>query len=182
VTVQVSIPPLRPVAIAGGPYRFCNQATPWNSTAHAPIIRRRAASASSYPGDFITAYKWDLNLDGTYGGSGEPAGVRPDVTSFFSGYAAGSYLVRLIVEDNSKLSFPDFAPNNFVSDPSTATVILEGDCGCITNLSAKVRGTVVDLAWQNIGADSYNIYRKLSTDAVYVKIASTAAIVYTTPA
>jgi hypothetical protein len=169
ITAMVSVPPLKPVAIAGGPYKFCNQAAPWKldgSRSYNPDDG--AHDPGSYPGDFITAYKWDLDLNGTI----DATGSKPDVTSFFAGKAVGSYLINLKVEDNSAASFPVSVGSNLVSDQVTATVVLEGDCGCIKSLTAKIRGRIVDLAWENVGATSYNVYRKLSTDASYVLIKS----------
>jgi hypothetical protein len=177
ITAFISVPPLKPVAIAGGPYRFCNQATPWKldgSRSYNPDDGQHDPGA--YPGDFIAAYEWDLDLNGSV----DKTGSKPDVTSYFTGKPAGSYLIRLTVEDNSALSFPLTQGSNLVSDPSAATVILEGDCGCVSNLAVKIRGRIVDLSWQNVGATSYNIYRKLSTDANYALIKSgVAATVYT---
>ncbi len=162
-TVQVSIPPIAPVAIAGGPYKFCNQAIPWvldGSRSYNPDDG--AHQPGNYPGDFITAYLWDLDLNGAYDNA---SGAKPNVTSYFSGKAPGSYLIGLKVEDNTALSFPDVSGGKNLFGTATATVVLEGNCGCITNLTAKTMGLRVDLAWQNIGAEKYNIYRKLSTDA-----------------
>lgn len=176
-TAVVATPPLAPVANAGGPYHFCKEAVPWlldGSKSVNPDDGQH--QPGSYPGDFITAYAWDLLGNGTFA---DASGVKPDASqnaSFFN-KTAGSYLIQLKVTDNTALSYPASNMGN-LSGVASAQVVLDGPCACIDNLAASPSINRVDLGWRNVGATEYHIYRS-TNGTTFTQIATTSNLVYT---
>ncbi len=172
-TVHITNPPVSPTANAGGPYAFCNQVVPWildGSKSSSPTQGQVANGCTTCTPNSIKQYAW--NIDGSsYSLTSSSALV--DATSQLQAAhpTPGNYIVQLKVTDNSSLAFPPSL--DLTSSPAQATVVLQGDCACVTNLAATAKSFQVQLAWSNVGADSYNIYRSLD-GAVFNLIGSLA--------
>jgi hypothetical protein len=171
ITVDVSVPPLAPTANAGGPYAFCLGKTLFLDGTKS-VNPDDGQHSGGNPGDFITAYDWDLDGDGQFD---DASGATPNVTSFFT--APGSSNITLRVTDNSALSFPAPGQLNLTST-DTAQVLVRAAtdpaCGCVTNLTARAKPGEVQLTWKRTPVpDHYNIYRGTSTGGPYTLIGTT---------
>jgi hypothetical protein len=172
-TVQITSPPIPPTANAGGPYAFCNQVVPWTldgSKSISPDAGQVETGCKSCTPNYLKSYAW--SLDGsTYGLTSSTPQINATSALQTAHPAPGSYLVYLKVTDDSSQAFPP-SPD-LTSPPATATVVLQGNCGCITNLTPYARPSQVQVSWQNIGADSYNVYRS-TNGTTFSKIGSVA--------
>ena len=128
------------------------------------------------PGDFITAYLWDLNGDGVFG---DVTGAQPDVTGFYAAKGPGGYLAQLKVADNTALSFPSSGQPNLTSTASAQVLVKAADdpacAGCISNLTARAKPSEVQLVWTQTGAHHYNVYRSTISGGPYLFIGSTTS-------
>jgi len=179
VNVLVTIPPLPPTASAGGPYGFCLApvGTPQPAfflNGAGSVNPDDGAHEAGAPGDFIKAYEWSLaNVPFA-------TGVQPDVTAYFVGKGAGSYLIQLKVTDNTALSFPSSGMGD-LSDTDSAQVVVKAAtdpvcAGCVRNLAARAKPGEVQLTWTHIaGTHHYNIYRGTISGGPYLKIGSTTS-------
>jgi len=178
VTVIINTPPLAPTAKAGGPYNFCPAAAPWYLDGGGSINPDEGQSEAAIPpnpGDTIVSYLWDLDGDGLFD---DASGKQPDVTAFFTGKGAGSYLMQLKVTDRTATSFPSSGfPDLFDTDSGIVTVLSSTapGCACVDNLAARAKPGKVQLTWSHNGAHHYNIYRGTISGGPYLKIASTTS-------
>lgn len=173
LTIRVTIPPLAPTAVAGGPYSFCPDTKPWFLDGTGSINPDEGQSEPGRPGDTIVNYAWDLDGDGQFD---DATGAQPDITAFFNGISPGSYLIQLKVTDRTATSFPS-SQSGDLSDTDSAIVVVrtanDGDCACVKDLVARVKSGKVQLVWTNYpGAHHYNVYRSTVSGGPYVKIAS----------
>jgi len=97
--ITIAVPPHPPIADAGGPY---------TCTAGIPCTLDGSASFDIDPTDFITAWEWDTNNDGTFG---DATGKLPVIT--FT--TPGIQNVGLQVWDNAVLNDTN---HNGVQDPA----------------------------------------------------------------
>lgn len=183
VTVRVTTPPIAPTADAGGPYNFCLAPA---GTVQAKFFLDGTGSINpdngqSEPGkptDYIKAYAWDLDGDAAYD---DASGATPDVTAFFTGQGAGSYLVQLKVTDNTAASFPSSGYGDLSDTDSAQVKVLAATdpaCACVRNLAARPKLTKVQLTWTHTavtGWHHYNIYRGTTNGGPYVKIGETTS-------
>ena len=176
VTVLVTIPPVAPTANAGGPYLFCPNRTPWYLDGTKSVNPDDGKSQPGAPGDFITAYLWDLNGDGVFG---DVTGAQPDVTGFYAAKGPGGYIAQLKVADNTALSFPSSGLPNLTSTASAQVLVkaaTDPACGsCISNLTARAKPGLLQLVWTSTGAHHYNVYRGMVSGGPYTFIGSTTS-------
>jgi hypothetical protein len=170
LNVLVTIPPIAPTSDAGGPYNLCTNRTPWfldGTGSNNPDDGR--AETMSLPGDFITAYEWDLDGDGQFD---DAAGSTPNVTGLFP---IGSRLIQLKVTDNSAVSFPSSGMGNLSGVDSAQLVVRDGTdaaCACVSDLLARPKQNKAELRWTpKPGADHYNVYRSTVNGGPYMQIA-----------
>jgi hypothetical protein len=175
ITILVTIPPIAPTAAAGGPYNLCSGAKPWFLNGAGSVNPDEGQSEPGRPGDTIISYEWDLDGDGQFD---DATGAQPDVTAFFTGKPAGSYLIQLKVTDRTATSFPSSGmPNLSDTDSAVVTVLSSTDpaCTCVNDLAARAKPGKVQLTWTHTGAHHYNIYRGTVSGGPYLKIASTTS-------
>jgi peptidoglycan hydrolase-like protein with peptidoglycan-binding domain len=173
LTIRVTIPPLAPTAVAGGPYSFCPATKPWYLDGTGSINPDEGQSEPGRPGDTIVSYAWDLDGDGQFD---DATGAQPNITAFFDGISPGSYLIQLKVTDRTATSFPS-SQSGDLSDTDSAIVVVRNstdpDCGCVKDLVARAKPGKVQLVWTDYpGAHHYNVYRSTVSGGPYVKIAS----------
>jgi hypothetical protein len=172
ITVIVSTPPVPPTADADGPYVLCAKAKPWFLSglySRNPDDGQSEPHSPPYPGDAIKEYAWDLDDDGAFD---DATGATPDVTAFFSGYAPGSYLIRLKVTDSTATAYPSSNMGD-LSDTVTAQVIIGDEtlCACVEDLTAESVLKGIALKWSALnGADHYVIHRSLTSGGPYIQI------------
>lgn len=173
VVVNVNLPPLEPTADSGGPYLFCPQNTPWRLDGSASVNPDDGLSEAGAPGDFLTAYQWDLNNDLAFD---DASGALVDATDLLTGLGVGDHLIRLRVTDNTANAFPSSGLGN-LSDIAVMQVSIRDEsdllCNCITDLAARPKATKVQLTWTDTGAASYAVYRSLDQGGPYQEIAVT---------
>jgi hypothetical protein len=173
LTVRVTIPPVAPTANAGGPYLFCPTAQPWFLNGTKSVNPDDGSGEPGAPGDVITQYAWDLDGNAIFN---DAYGPQPNVTAFFTGKGTGAYLVRLLVTDNTALSFPSSGFGN-LSDTDSAQVVVRSAtdpaCACVSDLTARPKLNKVELRWSpRTGAVAYNVYRGSIAGGPYLRIAS----------
>ncbi|MCG8313491.1 MAG: putative Ig domain-containing protein [Pseudomonadales bacterium] len=173
VVVEVSVPPLQPTAISGGPYLFCPQNQPWRLDASNSVNPDDGLSEPGSPLDSITSYVWDLDNDLAYD---DASGAQVDVTSQLSVLGVGDHIIRLRVTDNMANAFPSSGSGN-LSDTSISQVSIRDEsdllCNCLPDVAARPKATKVQLTWTDTGAHQYAIYRSLAEGGPYQEIAVT---------
>jgi hypothetical protein len=170
VTVLVTVPPVAPTANAGGPYNFCPGKN-WFLDGRGSINPDEGQSEPTKPANTIIEYSWDLPPGGSFG---DAYGATPDVTAYFTGLGAGSYVVQLRVTDNTAVSFPSSGMGN-LSDTDSAQVFVriatDPACACVSNLAARPKPGKADLTWTwRANAHHYNVYRGTVNGGPYLKI------------
>lgn len=172
LTVLVNPPPVAPTADAGSSYVFCPDAT-WFLDGLGTRNPDEGESEPGAPGDTIQSYEWELDGDNDFN---DAFGATPDVTAFFEGLGAGTYLIQLRVTDTTATSFPSSGFGD-LQDTDSAVVIVaeEGDaiCVCVDDLSARPKSGKVQLVWSDTAADHYNIYRSEVAGGPYLYLDTT---------
>lgn len=169
VTIRVTIPPLAPTADAGGPYVFCPGVAKWFLDAARSSNPDDGLSEPGKPVNRIIEYAWEFDGDNDFD---DAVGPTPDVSAYFRSLPMGSYLIQLRVSDNTATSFPSSGQPNLTSVDS-AVVVVEAACNCVNNLTARAKGTKIQLTWSNVAADHYNIYRGPVSGGPYTRLATT---------
>ena len=170
LNVLVTIPPVAPTANAGGPYSFCPNRT-WFLDGSKSVNPDTGNSEPGHPPDFLKLLEWDLDGNGAFN---DASGAQPNVTAFFTAAGPGSYLVQLKATDNTALSFPSSGLGDLFSIASAQVYVrapTDPACGCITNLVAYPKNSLVQLTWPAFaGTDHYNIYRGTVSGGPYLFI------------
>lgn len=171
--VDVTVAPLKPTAVAGGPYLFCPQDTPWWLDGSRSVNPDDGLSSPGNAADRITAYAWDLNNDLNFT---DGSGAVINATAQLQNLGVGDHVVRLRVTDNSAAAFPGSGQAN-LSDTSIAQVSVRDQsdllCNCIPDLAARPKTTKVQLTWTDTGAYQYAVYRSLVSGGPFQQIAVT---------
>jgi hypothetical protein len=171
--VIVSIPPLPPTANAGGPYNFCLIPSLKLFLDGTKSVNPDDGQKehSGLPGDFIKSYAWDLDGSGDFL---DAIGAQPNVTNYFAQKGTGTYLIQLLVTDNSAISFPTVVGHDLTSTASAQVVVRAANdpaCACDIHLTSYAKSKMVQLTWTaQTGADHYNIYRSTVNGGPYSKI------------
>ncbi|WNO11572.1 putative Ig domain-containing protein [Teredinibacter sp. KSP-S5-2] len=173
VLVDVSTPPLKPTANAGGPYSFCPQYTPWQLNGAGSINPDDGQSEPGLPGDQIVSYQWDLNNDLVFG---DLSGSVVDASAQLQALGVGDHLIRLRVTDNTAESFPSSGQSD-LSDIAVTQVRVrdaaDALCNCLADLAARPKMTKIQLTWTDSGAAKYAVYRSLNEGGPYERVATT---------
>src|ERR1017187_7029467 len=128
INIIISNPPIAPTANSGGPYSFCPQQASFVLDGSKSVNPDDGLHEPGAPGDFITAYQWDLSGKNTFTDADGPS---PDVTTLFSTRVGTSFVISLKVTDNTALSFPTSGKPNLSSIDSTqVTMHLPTDAVC----------------------------------------------------
>ena len=160
MNIQITNPPHPPVARANGPYMvsLCQDDTLTldGSGSYDPNEGEHEEGCSTCPDDMITARDWDLT-----GAPWDYADESGEVIAFdHAGYSAyfgaGSHDIGLRVTDNTNASYPTSGEPDLTDEDFTVVDVYDG---CICELSATVGCQYVTLSWNDIGADSYTIYK-----------------------
>jgi PKD repeat protein len=171
VVIRVTIPPLAPTADAGGPYMLCPESTPWFLDGTGSINPDDGQSEPGMPPDRIQEYAWELDGDNDFN---DAFGPQPNVTAFFTSRGPGDYLVQLRVTDTTATSFPSSGqPNLSDVDSAQVHVARQGECERIGDLVARAKTGKVQLAWTDIGAHHYNVYRGTLASGPYMFLGQT---------
>ncbi len=173
VVIEVDTPPLKPTANAGGPYLFCPQNQPWYMDGSGSANPDDGLREEGQPEDRITAWEWDLDNDLSFD---DASSELVDVTGHFSQMAAGDYLARLRVTDNTTEAFPSSGrPNLTDTVVSQVSIRDEADaaCNCLTDVAARANFTKVQITWTDSGAHRYAVYRSEQGGGPYEQVATT---------
>lgn len=179
LTIKITIPPIAPSALAGGPYIFCPQSKPWFLDGTGSINPDEGKHEPDKPGDTIKSYEWDLDGSGNFNNA---TGPQPDVTAFFAAKGPGSYLILLRVTDNTATSFPSSGYPDLTSVDAAEVIVkaaTDADCACVDNLSVQSNVDKVVLVWTHTGVPSYNVYRSSVAGGPYTLLANTTSTVST---
>jgi len=118
----------------------CDPGGPYAAAAGQTITLDGTASYDPDPGDAIS-YAWDLDNDGQYDDSSDPA---PEFTP--TGDVGTVYDICLRVTDT-------------YGEYDIACTTVEVVAQCIDDLAARAKDSKIQLTWSDVGADSYNVYR-----------------------
>ena len=161
MNIVISNPPHPPVAKAGGPYwvSLCpdDVLTLDGSDSYDPDEGQHQSDCPTCPDDTITAWDWDLTgapWDYT-DESGEVLSFDyAEYTAHFS--SAGTYDLGLRVTDNTAAAYPGSSEPNLTDENFDVVNVF---AGCICKVTAEPQCLAVRLAWDDVGADRYDIYR-----------------------
>ena len=173
MNIRITNPPHPPVARANGPYMvsLCpdDTLTLDGSGSYDPDEGEHEAGCPTCPDDTITAWDWDLTgapWDYT-DESGEV--IAFDHAGYSAYFGAGSHDIGLRVTDNTNASYPTSGEPDLTDEDFTVVEVYDG---CICELSAVAGCQYVTLSWDDVGADSYIIYK--STEGVNAGFEDTA--------
>lgn len=173
LTIDVSSSPLKPTAVAGGPYLFCPQDAHWWLDGRGSVNPDDGQGSVGADTDRVTEYAWDLDNDLVFD---DANGALVDVASPLQALGVGDHLIRLRVTDNSLAAFPGLVQSN-LSDVSITQVSLRDEsdllCNCLPDLAARPKNTKIQLTWTDNGAYEYVVYRSLQSGGPYEQIAVT---------
>lgn len=172
-TVQIRVvrPPISPTAVAGGPYIFSTNAKPWYLDGRGSVnpdegVWLNCATNTSGVPDTIVEYGWDLDGDRDFN---DATGAVVNVTALFEAKGPGNYVVQLRVRDRTSRSFPCWGSGDLVATDTAYVYVTNRTC---TTLEATCQEGRVLLAWDNVAAASYHIYRATNSGGPYSSIAT----------
>lgn len=161
--IEITYPPHPPVATVLSPYMvsLCEGETLVldGSDSYDPDEGEHEGGCTTCPDDTVTAWNWDLTgAPFDYADeSGEIVDLGTDFTSYFP--VADFYNIGLQVSDNTAQAYPaSGAPD--LTDEGFGNVDVYDGCMCEVNATALC--LAVSLQWEDVGADTYYIYRSLT--------------------
>lgn len=173
LTVQVAAGPLKPTAVAGGPYLFCPQDAHWWLDGSASVNPDEGRGQAGGEPDRITEYAWDLDSDLDFA---DALGARVDAAAQLRPLGVGDHLVRLRVTDNSRAAYPG-AVSADLTDIAVTQVRIRDEsdllCSCMADLAARPKNSKIQLTWSDTGAHDYVVYRSVQRGGPYEAIAVT---------
>ncbi len=164
MNIDVTNPPHPPVARAGGPYIVSRCPSDSlvldGSDSYEPDEGTHEAGCPQCPNDTITAWDWDL--DGapfTYQSETGEIIILDGADFDYHFPQAGLYDIGLRVTDNTENAYPASGEPN-LTDESFAVVDVYDGCICEVNAVAVCHR--IFLSWDDIGADSYDVFRSFA--------------------
>ena len=161
--IDITNPPHPPVAQVMGPYMvsLCRGDTLIldGSGSYDPDEGEHEAGCPTCPDDTIIAWEWDLTgapwdyTDAT----GEVLNLGTGFTTYFP--TAGLYDIGLRVTDNTAAAYPSSGEPNLTDEAFQKVEVYNG---CICDFNAVVMCDYVILSWDDIGAETYEVYRSFA--------------------
>ena len=163
--VVIDVPPHPPAADTGGPYLVsrCENDELILDGSGSFDPNTGDPDIPPNPDDRITAWGWDLTQPNTEfndrTGVDQPVPVTLNMDDVDQLFTEGLNNIGLKVTDNTALSYPGEGQQNLTNTAFTTVEVYDG---CICELTAVPRCTTADLAWDDIGAERYDVYRSVT--------------------
>jgi hypothetical protein len=161
--IEITYPPHPPVATVISPYMvsLCEGDTLLldGSDSYDPDEGEHEGGCSTCPDDTVTSWNWDLTgAPFDYADeSGDIIELGTGFTSYFP--TADSYNIGLQVTDNTAQAYPSSSQGNLTDEGFGAVEVYDG---CMCEVNATALCLAVSLQWEDVGAETYYIYRSLT--------------------